>query len=715
MSRKAHAVMFLFIALSAMEVRSSDWLRVQDPQSPWRSGTGTIEEAVVTIRPRGLYMEYGLYLTFSARGLNFGNSDTLEVQFYFDLPEDAIVHDSWLWIGDEIIKAKILDKWTAAAIFEEIVDRRRDPSILFKRSRRQYELRIFPMAGDESRKVKITYLSPTRWSPQHVNSSLPTNLLRTSKNKLSKFHILTWLDESWKTPTIIEFPDIPFQSRFDDTFGAYLQAEVPSEATQSGLNFRVEAPLEDGIYLNKLGDSNEGIYQMALLPSEALDLSSNRKAVLLFDYDASNSDVPPSEIISTVQSLLISEFAQADSFNLIFSQLNISRASETWLPADSTTIANTFASLGEEPLASFSNLPSLLANAIDFVKNNGNDGSLLLISNSDQVGNSQVANPLLDDLMELMETPLPIHVADFQSRNRRSHNIGGRNYRGNEYFYTNITRLTTANFFSILSGNSFSQVVESAVQSLSGFIASFDLHTTMENGFCYSRFNLGASDGTTYLNRPILQVGKYSGDFPFVIDVSGVFESTTFSQQVKRSESTISTTDSLAEEVWVGNFIKSLESQNQTNEVVNEIIDNSIEHRVLSIYSAFLALEPDRGGEVCYDCLDETVLVSVDDELTDSAEDDSTLIAYPNPFNAQTTIKFRVPDAIKPGEVNFRIYNIMGQVVRTFRNAAVPGQRSFQFVWDGRNDGGSSVASGNYFFIISAPKKQYALKILMMK
>lgn len=63
-----------------------------------------------------------------------------------------MIIDSWLWIGDEISKAMILDKWTASSIYENIVKRRKDPSILTKMSDLQYELRIFPMAGNEKEK-----------------------------------------------------------------------------------------------------------------------------------------------------------------------------------------------------------------------------------------------------------------------------------------------------------------------------------------------------------------------------------------------------------------------------------------------------------------------------------------------------------------------------------------------------------------------------------
>jgi Vault protein inter-alpha-trypsin domain len=184
---------------------ATDLLRVQDPKSTWRYGQGTIEKAVLSVRPVGMYMEYGLYLTFSARGLGYTHSDTMEVQFQFELPPGSIMYDSWLWIGDTIIRGEIMDKWTAESIYEEIVNRRRDPSILYKRSDTQYELRIFPMLGDESRKVKLTYLVPAQWNAKNVMSLLPTNLLRTSKNTVTGLSVLSWPGGEWLNPKFTEY------------------------------------------------------------------------------------------------------------------------------------------------------------------------------------------------------------------------------------------------------------------------------------------------------------------------------------------------------------------------------------------------------------------------------------------------------------------------------------------------------------------------------
>lgn len=694
---------------------SYSWLRVADPRTSWSTYQGTIEEAIVSVRPQGIYMEIGLYLTFSARGTYFDASDSLEVSFFFDLPENSIVHDSWLWVGDDIIRGLIMDKWTAASIYEDIVKRRRDPSILYKRGSRNYELRIFPMAGNETRKVKLTYLVPTQWTKNVVSAPLPTELLRTSRYQLSEFYLLTWLSDEWKNPGILEFPNIEFASEYREKFGDYNRADLPPDAIQTDVHFAMDSPLKDGVYLNRFGEGNEGFYQLAILPSQALDLSISHKVALLFDYDASKSNITESVILTNVKSMLHANFAAKDSFNLIFSKLNINRASDVWLPADSAVIESTFEALGENPIASYSNLPSLVANGIDFVKQHGNDGSLMLISNSDQVGSYQVANQLIDDLLDLMDPELPIHVADFTNQNYQYNYIGGRYYLGNEYFYTNISRLTAANYMNLYSGYTFSDMLNSVFQSMSGFISSFDLHTSMDNGFCFSRFSFNNTGQSVYLNRPILQVGKYFGTLPFKIEASGIYDANPFSETFLIEESDASSADTLAEEIWVGNYIASLEAGEQTNDIVAEIIDNSINHRVLSMYSAFLCLEPSDKIKPCYDCLDESEIISFVAEASDTTASDSLLQAYPNPFNAETTIHIKMKNSVNPRDVSFTIFNIMGQIVRTFEAGSEAARNEFTFHWNGTNEAGQMVSSGNYFFVVTTPTQRSTLKLLFMK
>ena len=90
-----------------------------------------------------------------------------------------------------------------------------------------------------------------------------------------------------------------------------------------------------------------------------------------------------------------------------------------------------------------------------------------------------------------------------------------------------------------------------------------------------------------------MQVGKYSGDFPFEVEVSGSYASELFSHNLEITKSEAFVTDSVLSQFWYGNEINKMESSsNYSYTAINDIIDVSIKNRVLSQYTAFLSLEP---------------------------------------------------------------------------------------------------------------------------
>lgn len=89
---------------------------------------------------------------------------------------------------------------------------------------------------------------------------------------------------------------------------------------------------------------------------------------------------------------------------------------------------------------------------------------------------------------------------------------------------------------------------------------------------------------------------------------------------------------------------------------------------------------------------------------------------YPNPFNPETWIPFRLA---KDAAVTLTIYDTTGKVVRTipvgFKPAAVYESKAKAIYWDGRNDFGEHVASGIYFYHLTAGDFSATRKMLVLK
>ncbi len=84
---------------------------------------------------------------------------------------------------------------------------------------------------------------------------------------------------------------------------------------------------------------------------------------------------------------------------------------------------------------------------------------------------------------------------------------------------------------------------------------------------------------------------------------------------------------------------------------------------------------------------------------------------YPNPFNPTTTIRY---DQKESGKVSLRIYNTLGQEVRTLVNRyETPGYKSV--AWDGKDNTGRMVSSGIYIYRIETGSFVKSRKMMMLK
>lgn len=84
---------------------------------------------------------------------------------------------------------------------------------------------------------------------------------------------------------------------------------------------------------------------------------------------------------------------------------------------------------------------------------------------------------------------------------------------------------------------------------------------------------------------------------------------------------------------------------------------------------------------------------------------------YPNPFNPSTRIEYDLPNITN---VTVAIYNSAGQLVREFREGE-KNQGHYSVVWDGKDERGSGVASGAYFYQVKAGDTFQTKKMMLLK
>jgi flagellar hook assembly protein FlgD len=83
----------------------------------------------------------------------------------------------------------------------------------------------------------------------------------------------------------------------------------------------------------------------------------------------------------------------------------------------------------------------------------------------------------------------------------------------------------------------------------------------------------------------------------------------------------------------------------------------------------------------------------------------------PNPASGQTAIRYQLS---KSGNVSLKVYNTLGQVVKTVVNQnQTPGH--YSVIWDGKDDVGRQTSAGIYFYRIVSGEFSSTKKMVILR
>ena len=87
---------------------------------------------------------------------------------------------------------------------------------------------------------------------------------------------------------------------------------------------------------------------------------------------------------------------------------------------------------------------------------------------------------------------------------------------------------------------------------------------------------------------------------------------------------------------------------------------------------------------------------------------------YPNPFNPMTSIQYSVVSEQSPPHITLKIYNTLGQAVRTLVDEAKEAGY-YTVTWDGRDGFGQELSSGVYFYRFTVGHFTATRRMVLMK
>ena len=165
------------VALLLPGIVSAQQVKWQTTRQGTNQGYCQLESNNITMTVYPFYVDIVEEAVIGTRGsVNWGDPSTLEITGTFTLTKGTALRSMLLWNGDKILKARLLDRKYADSAYQAVVNREipRDPAIIEYLGNSVYQFKIFPVAINASRKIRILYTVPFILTPNGPTFSIKT-------------------------------------------------------------------------------------------------------------------------------------------------------------------------------------------------------------------------------------------------------------------------------------------------------------------------------------------------------------------------------------------------------------------------------------------------------------------------------------------------------------------------------------------------------------
>ena len=689
----------LFLSLIIFSLSQADAARNNIYKTPdqWWNGWATqdkLSNVTMEITPKGLYAQVDL--TFTMEGQNMAQWSWGDYQgvLHFELPHNSFIHNSWLWLNDStIVEAEIIDRGLAQAIYYGLVIRMTDPSLLEKTGTNQYQLSVWPLRPDFLRKVKISYSTLFNFRDDKAFVTLPTSLFCASEVKPS-INTIIHSTGNYTQPQLLEtsYSSLLLNSN-NNTDHLTITPDKYGHSAELNLSFTTTNTTQLNFYNQ---GNNSGIYEL-LVPAEANN-NPPRNLVFILDNDVNNDlyyGTSVAEMKKQLRSFLLTDCRPIDSFNIFYTNNDtVRQAFPGWMCSDPATVLAALNTIPDTITSDPGKYVALFAASTAFcATKSAPDAQCVLLSSNDLYTNSNASALIFAQIQNAIPNftnkinIINCSVFNSQCFSQISQQSGGKlfNTRGNGYdsFINEIS-------IDLDIRGSLKEVLHSMYEGT----VYCDLTLPLTTGVLLTRQKLTTGQ-KYYPGQAYIESGKYYGTFqPGVATFEYLGQNSVVTRQVALPN--FSMGDSMIKKGWINSYIITLEDANASS-YAQQILDSSINNRVLCRSTAFLALE---NGDTVKIKGDPSAASPLLLGVNNVSAANNGVSVYPNPFT--TNILIESPYSIE----EITICDVTGRVVFSDRNV-----NSKTFNWHGSASDNTALSTGLYIVRIKGAGKSDTFKV----
>jgi Ca-activated chloride channel homolog len=518
---------------------------------------------------------------------------TLETQFLFPIPEDAAVSDLTLLYDGKELPGRLLDKDEARHVYEEIVRRQRDPALLEYMGHGLFQTSVFPIPAHAKRTVEIRYSQLLQKNGGLVDFLLPLGTLKHTDHAIQTLNVSFRLETADPIKTIYSPTHSVTFERADDR---HATCKLSLNNVQSPDDLRILCGTHAGAVGMSLvsfrpKDSEDGYFMLLASPElkAAQTASAPKTIVIVIDRSGSMSGEKIAQAREAVK-FLIHQIKPADTFNIIAydSEVEAFRPELQRVKPEMTNAALSFAE--GINAGGGTNINAALTTALGMLVDPARPSYVLFLTDGMPTVGEQNEMKIVAAAQQADKVHARIFNVgigyDVNSRllDRLSRELGGESVyiRPNENIETYVAAVAKS--------------IDSPV--LTDLDVKFDFDAPQSPGAALPVSRTYPRHLTDlFAGEQLVWVGRYKTAGPVKLTLAGRIgdKRETFTFNGTLETHSVGDANSFVEKVWatrrIGELIDEIDLHGQNQELVNELVELSKKHGIMTPYTSFLADE----------------------------------------------------------------------------------------------------------------------------
>ena len=503
----------------------------------------------------------------------------LEGTYLFPLPEEAVVSDFAMYVGDEEVKGRLLKKDEARRIYEDIVRKRKDPALLEYIGRNTFHARVYPIPARGEKRVLMEYSEVLKMDSSICRYVYTLNTEKLSSKPLEEVVITVDIKSKASIKAVYSPTHDVAISRRDDhrVQVSYEAANIKPE--EDFIIYYTVSERDIGLNLLPYRESGDnGFYLLMASPRVELGEEELGSKHVFFVLDTSGSMKASSKIQQAKSALkfCVSSLSKQDRFNIIAFSSTIEPFKSELVDAEERNVKDALGFVSKFEAKGSTNINEALLSALSAFHERSDPNIVVFLTD----GLPTVGETDIGKILENVEQANKANVRLF---------VFGVGYDVNTHFLDKLAQHNRATSEYVRPDENIEAKVSSFFSKITSPVLS-EVALDYGNIMTYDQFPRELPD--LFKGSQLIVLGRYKESGEAELRLSGTVRGVkqTFTYQVEFPKH--NTDHDFIPRLWaarkIGFLLDEIRLRGRTDELVDEVVELSKEYGIMTEFTSFL-------------------------------------------------------------------------------------------------------------------------------